>query len=168
MPRVSTRKYGGVLPAMAETAGVSRSSVSRQAIEASDLRPELGLCSRRPGPREVIFRPCSAVCCPAGAMRERLGPPPTDCAAGFGRSCMRESAMLNKVPTATPRPESSGPGPCYEPCANSATTSKSHPQSPRLHQRERGDFRGSFLSSRLHAVFAIEPELHLVTKVETT
>jgi len=83
--------------------------------------------TQRSGPREAICRPCSAACCPAGAIRERLGPSPTGCAAGFGRSCMRESAMWNKVPTATPRPESSGPGPCYEPCANSATTSKSHP-----------------------------------------
>ena len=33
---VSTRKYGGVLPAMADTAGVSRSSVSRQVVEASE------------------------------------------------------------------------------------------------------------------------------------
>ena len=33
---VSTRKYGGVLAAMADTAGVSRSSVSRQVIEASE------------------------------------------------------------------------------------------------------------------------------------
>src|SRR3954463_13123813 len=32
---VSTREYAEVLPAMAETAGVSRSSVSRQAIEGS-------------------------------------------------------------------------------------------------------------------------------------
>src|SRR4051794_33943376 len=32
---VSTREYGEVLPQMAETAGVSRSSVSRQAIEGS-------------------------------------------------------------------------------------------------------------------------------------
>jgi len=38
---VSTREYAEVLPAMAETAGVSRSSVSRQAIEGSveQLRP---------------------------------------------------------------------------------------------------------------------------------
>ena len=33
---VSTRKYGGVLAAMADTAGVSRSSVSRQVVEASE------------------------------------------------------------------------------------------------------------------------------------
>ncbi len=32
---VSTREYAEVLPEMAETAGVSRSSVSRQAIEGS-------------------------------------------------------------------------------------------------------------------------------------
>jgi len=43
---VSTRKYGGVLPAMAETAGVSRSSVSRQATEASEEELRR-LCERR-------------------------------------------------------------------------------------------------------------------------
>jgi len=43
---VSTRKYEGVLPAMAETAGVSRSSVSRQAIEASEEELRR-LCERR-------------------------------------------------------------------------------------------------------------------------
>jgi len=43
---VSTRKYGGVLPAMADTAGVSRSSVSRQAIEASEEELRR-LCERR-------------------------------------------------------------------------------------------------------------------------
>ncbi|MGI0081287.1 MAG: IS256 family transposase, partial [Nitrososphaerales archaeon] len=32
---VSTRQYGAVLPAMAETVGVSKSSVSREAVEAS-------------------------------------------------------------------------------------------------------------------------------------
>ena len=43
---VSTRQYRAVLPEMAETVGVSRSSVSREAIEASeeDLRR---LCERR-------------------------------------------------------------------------------------------------------------------------
>jgi putative transposase len=43
---VSTRQYGAVLPEMAETVGVSKSSVSRQAIEASEeeLRK---LCERR-------------------------------------------------------------------------------------------------------------------------
>jgi putative transposase len=43
---VSTRKYGEVLPAMAETVGVSRSSVSRQAIEASEEELRR-LCERR-------------------------------------------------------------------------------------------------------------------------
>ena len=43
---VSTRKYAGVLPLMAETAGVSRSSVSRQAIEASEEELRR-LCERR-------------------------------------------------------------------------------------------------------------------------
>jgi len=33
---VSTRKYAGVMPPMAETAGVSRSSVRRQAIKAGE------------------------------------------------------------------------------------------------------------------------------------
>lgn len=33
---VSTRQYGAVLPEMAETVGVSRSSVSREAMEASE------------------------------------------------------------------------------------------------------------------------------------
>ena len=35
MRGISTREYDEVLPEMAETVGVSRSSVSRQAIEAS-------------------------------------------------------------------------------------------------------------------------------------
>ena len=43
---VSTRKYEGVLPAMAETAGVSRSSVSRRVIEASEEELRR-LCERR-------------------------------------------------------------------------------------------------------------------------
>ena len=43
---VSTRKYAGVLPAMAETAGVSRSSVSRQVVEASEEELRR-LCERR-------------------------------------------------------------------------------------------------------------------------
>ena len=33
---LSTRQYGAVLPAMAETVGVSRSAVSREAIETSE------------------------------------------------------------------------------------------------------------------------------------
>lgn len=43
---VSTRNYAGVLPEMAETVGVSRSSVSREAIEASKAELER-LLSRR-------------------------------------------------------------------------------------------------------------------------
>lgn len=43
---VSTRNYEGVLPEMAETVGVSRSSVSREAIEASKAELER-LLSRR-------------------------------------------------------------------------------------------------------------------------
>src|SRR5207245_2296981 len=43
---VSTRQYGQVIPEMAETAGVSRSSVSREAMEA--IEEELRrLCERR-------------------------------------------------------------------------------------------------------------------------
>ncbi len=43
---VSTRKYKEVVPAMAETAGVSRSAVSRQIVEASEAEVE-ALLSRR-------------------------------------------------------------------------------------------------------------------------
>ena len=43
---VSTRQYRAVLPAMAETVGVSRSSVSREAIEASEEELRR-LCERR-------------------------------------------------------------------------------------------------------------------------
>jgi transposase-like protein len=43
---VSTRQYGRVLPEMAETVGVSRSSVSREAIEASEEELRR-LCERR-------------------------------------------------------------------------------------------------------------------------
>lgn len=43
---VSTRQYGAVLPEMAETVGVSKSSVSRQAIEASEEEFRK-LCERR-------------------------------------------------------------------------------------------------------------------------
>jgi putative transposase len=43
---VSTRQYRVVLPEMAETAGVSRSSVSREAIEASEEELKR-LCERR-------------------------------------------------------------------------------------------------------------------------
>jgi putative transposase len=43
---VSTRQYGAVLPEMAETVGVSKSSVSRQAIEASEEELRT-LCERR-------------------------------------------------------------------------------------------------------------------------
>jgi transposase-like protein len=51
---VSTRQYGAVLPEMAETVGVSRSSVSRQAVEASeaDLRR---LCERRLDDLELLI-----------------------------------------------------------------------------------------------------------------
>src|SRR5438874_12842700 len=43
---VSTRQYRAVLPEMAETVGVSRSSVSREAIEASEEELKR-LCERR-------------------------------------------------------------------------------------------------------------------------
>ncbi len=43
---VSTRQYEAVLPAMAETVGVSRSSVSREAVEASEEQLRQ-LCERR-------------------------------------------------------------------------------------------------------------------------
>ncbi len=43
---VSTRQYEAVLPAMAETVGVSRSSVSREAAEASEEQ-QRQLCERR-------------------------------------------------------------------------------------------------------------------------
>jgi DNA-binding XRE family transcriptional regulator len=40
MRGVSTRQYKGVIPAMADTIGVSKSSVSRQTIEASEAEVE--------------------------------------------------------------------------------------------------------------------------------
>src|SRR5207247_4253540 len=43
---VSTRQYAKVLPQMAETVGVSRSSVSREAVEASESELRR-LCERR-------------------------------------------------------------------------------------------------------------------------
>jgi len=46
MRGVSTRQYKDVIPAMADTVGVSKSSVSRQAIEASEAEVE-ALLSRR-------------------------------------------------------------------------------------------------------------------------
>jgi transposase-like protein len=46
MRGVSTRNYKEVIPSMAETAGVSRSAVSRRVIEASEAEVE-GLLSRR-------------------------------------------------------------------------------------------------------------------------
>ncbi len=51
---VSTRQYRAVLPEMAETVGVTRSSVSRQAVEASeaDLRR---LCERRLDDLELLI-----------------------------------------------------------------------------------------------------------------
>ena len=46
MRGVSTRQYAGVIPEMADTVGVSKSSVSRQTIEASEKEVE-ALLSRR-------------------------------------------------------------------------------------------------------------------------
>src|SRR5262249_62401268 len=46
MRGVSTRQYKGVIPEMADTVGVSKSSVSRQTIEASEAEVE-ALLSRR-------------------------------------------------------------------------------------------------------------------------
>ncbi len=46
MRGVSTRQYRGVIPEMADTVGVSKSSVSRQMIEASEAEVE-GLLGRR-------------------------------------------------------------------------------------------------------------------------
>lgn len=46
MRGVSTRQYGGVIPEMADTVGVSKSSVSRQIIEASEAEVE-ALLGRR-------------------------------------------------------------------------------------------------------------------------
>jgi putative transposase len=46
MRGVSTRQYRGVIPAMAETVGVSKSSVSRQIVEASEAEVEALLARR--------------------------------------------------------------------------------------------------------------------------
>lgn len=51
---VSTRQYRAVLPAMAETVGVSRSSVSREAIEASEEELRR-LCERRLDELELLI-----------------------------------------------------------------------------------------------------------------
>ena len=51
---VSTRHYQTVLPAMAETAGVSKSNVSREAIEASEAALEQ-LLSRRFEGQEILI-----------------------------------------------------------------------------------------------------------------
>ena len=50
---VSTRPYRAVLPAMAETVGVSRSSVSREATEASEKELQR-LCERRFDDAELL------------------------------------------------------------------------------------------------------------------
>jgi transposase-like protein len=51
---VSTRQYRAVLPKMAETVGVSRSSVSREAIEASEEELQR-LCERRFDHAEILI-----------------------------------------------------------------------------------------------------------------
>ncbi|HEY6290584.1 MAG TPA: transposase, partial [Terriglobia bacterium] len=51
---VSTRPYAAVLPQMAETAGVSKSSVSREVIEASEEELR-GLCERRLESLELLI-----------------------------------------------------------------------------------------------------------------
>jgi len=51
---VSTRQYRAVLPEMAETVGVSRSSVSREAIEASEEELKR-LCERRLDELELLI-----------------------------------------------------------------------------------------------------------------
>jgi putative transposase len=51
---VSTRQYQAVLPAMAETVGVSRSSVSREAVEASEAELQR-LCERRLDHLELLI-----------------------------------------------------------------------------------------------------------------
>ena len=60
---ISTREYKDVLPEMAEAVGVSRSSVSRQAIEASEKQLSV-LRERRwdqvRGPTTTIAYPCAA------------------------------------------------------------------------------------------------------------
>jgi len=51
---VSTRQYRAVLPEMAETVGVSRSNVSREAIEASEAELQR-LCERRLDELELLI-----------------------------------------------------------------------------------------------------------------
>jgi len=51
---VSTRQYRAVLPEMAETVGVSRSSVSREAMEASEAELQR-LCERRWDDTELLI-----------------------------------------------------------------------------------------------------------------
>jgi putative transposase len=51
---VSTRQYRAVLPQMTETVGVSRSSVSREAIEASEAELQR-LCERRLGELDLLI-----------------------------------------------------------------------------------------------------------------
>ena len=54
MSGLSTRKYKDVLPAMAETVGVSKSAVSRQSIEASEQRLK-DLSERRFDDKDILI-----------------------------------------------------------------------------------------------------------------
>ena len=54
MSGVSTRQYRGVIPEMADTVGVSKSSVSRQTIEASEAEVEV-LLSRRFDEQKLVI-----------------------------------------------------------------------------------------------------------------
>ena len=58
---VSTRQYGAVLPQMAETVGVSKSSVSRQAMEASEEELR-SLCERRLESLELLILYLDGLC----------------------------------------------------------------------------------------------------------
>ena len=53
MKGISTRNYQQILPAMAETAGVGRSSVSREFIEASEQALKK-LCERRLDDKDIL------------------------------------------------------------------------------------------------------------------
>ena len=54
MNGISTRRYQQVLPAMAETVGVSKSAVSRQGIEASEQQLK-DLCERRFEDKDILI-----------------------------------------------------------------------------------------------------------------
>jgi len=54
MNGISTRRYQQVLPAMAETVGVSKSAVSRPGIEASEQTLK-DLCERRFDGKDILI-----------------------------------------------------------------------------------------------------------------